>query len=1010
MAAAAPKTRNLLFASLPASEATPASESTEFCHEQHALMEAIGDVETAASLAPLTQLRLGDLLKQSPEQIEAVKRVGIVVPSDWECQAATSEGVHPCPYGVPSQCRYYNFNLDEYHKKNWTTNQWASLVPSVVTDWAALTADLDEPEISQLMDDVCAHHYCAKNDHECCETLPPDPSLPTDAALGDALCGGDKGYGGLADYFAKEQWGAADWRSDPNVATHYVSFEVNRLEMGPTLPGGEGAVQLYSPGLDALHIGRDGYLEFNPLGSKVTVPIDESIQYSFDANPGAPNQRRMSEAARLPLRSSDRKAAQETRFEGSCHPSSGCRRVALKARPGATTTPRRQLTSSDGRTRMPTGLTADRVSSSTRLVSPESMRMVGRWAQQSGDLRGDWPGIGFELRLNAGPESKLVLNAWSVASSSYDQALRCAYGMNPSAWGSQPNIVLNLKSAQTEYRIDPPKTLGVHVLKCIKVTEKDDDGRGIQFKGIGVSPDVEVLPSPSPPTRKMVFYGDSDTACGSCCSSPKYGGDDVTSGWAYQLADRFQADAQFIAKGGQAVDKCGESGDAGLCPLIPRTLPWARNSRYQFDEFKADVVTVFLGANDNWPRSDHSTGSGAGRRFQERLLALLNKAWDYHSGEGGARPAIIGVCGGSGSPKHDTSSYCQNVKAAITQFNSAAHQAHYVEIDKAFWTRSMVADSVFQGCYDHWSDYGGRGVVESVLSSYQSITGWAPTQPAPLPNVVAQTSGNVCPSGTTKPLSVGQCKLAATALGLEFREQEKMADWPAGCYQIPHGEQSGIWWNKHPRGSQQPAASGVGPLCVIPPVNPPMTPPVDVPIVVDPEPAQPLQVYRLLNSGWKGSDSCGALGLSRIHTIGDCRSAATALQLVFSGKEKYGNWPRGCYRWAEDNTVLWNEHRKGSTNDNATPVCVGAEAAPSLTGESSCAASTQLQSVNAIATKEDCKKAATALKKDYDMIVESAKGWPRGCYLCESCGAAYWNTRAEGGANSDATPICSSTL
>lgn len=1002
MAAAAPNTRQLLFASFP-EEGTPTSEeSTGVCYEQQELMGAIGDATTAASLAPLTPLRLSGLLKQSPEQIDAVKRVGIVLPSDWECQAATSEGVHPCPEGVPSQCRYYNFDLAEYQKADWTTNQWASLVPSVVADWAALTADLDQDTISQRMDDVCARHYCAtvQPDHFCCEFLPPDPSLSTNAALGDALCGvPNQGYGGLADYFAQEQWGVADWQSDPNVATHYISFDVQRLEMGHLF-----GLQLYSPGLDVLLIYPDGQLEFNPLGSKVNVPIDESMQYSFDADPGAPNERRMSEATRLPSRASDRKAAQDTRFEGSCHPSSGCRRVALKAPPGAATNRRRQLTSSDGQTNMRTGLTANRVSGATQLVSPTSMRMVGRWTEQSGGLAGDWPGIGFELRLNAGPESKIMLNAWSIAASSYDQALRCAYDMNPSAWGSQPNIVLNLKSAQTEYRIDPPKTLGVHVLKCIKVTEHDDEGKGILFKGVLISRDVEVgMMSPLAPSRKMVFYGDSDTACGSCCSDPTYGGDDVTSGWAYQLAERFQADAHFIARGGQKVGTCGESGDKGLCPFIPRALPSDRRSRYQFDQFKADVVTIFLGANDNWPGSDHGTGSSAGRQFQQRLLALLNKVWGYHAVEGGARPAIIGVCGGSGSPKHDTSSYCQNVKAVITEFNSAEHRAYYVEIDKAFWTRSMVADSAFQGCYDHWSDYGGRGVVDSVLSSYQSITGWAPTQPASLPNAVAQTSGNVCPSGTTKPLSVGQCKLAATALGLTFQEQEKTAEWPAGCYQCPpDGSEclSGVWWNTHRRGGQRPAASGVGPLCI----TPSAVTPVVVPIVVDP--TEPLEVYRLLNSGWKGSDGCGALGLSRIPSIEDCKKVAHALQLKFSGKETDGDWPKGCYRWAEDNTVLWNGHPRGSKNDDATPVCVGAEAVPSLTGESSCAAE---QGVNAITTQEDCKKAAKALKEDYDGI-ESAKNWPRGCYSCESCGAAYWNTHAAGAANSDATPICSSTL
>jgi len=1011
-AAGAPDPRQLLFAAGPVDTVLPTTptspEGTAVCYEHNELMQAIEETETVASLAPLTQLKVSDLFRQAPEQIDAVKRVGIVLPADWECQSATSEGVHPCPDGVPSQCRYYNFDLDAYHKADWTT-QWNS---SLVPNWAD---GLSEADLSLLLDTSCAQYYCAtvQPDHFCCGFLPADYSpIATElwsdlsaSSLGPALCG-TPDLGGLTDYFAGEQWGYADWQSDPNVATHYVSFDVNRLEAGHAF-----GLQLYSPGLDVLIVSPDGSLEFNPLGSKLNIPVDESMQYSFEAVLGGnPNSRRMSETMRRP---SDRKEAQEVRFEGSCHPASGCRSVAFRARPPTASNVAqrrhghgRHLSSS---THMSTGITASRISASAREVPPENMRLVGRWARQSGEWTGDWPGIGFELSLTAGPTSMLVLNAWSIAASAYDQGLRCAYDVDPSTWGSQQNIVLNLKSAQTKYSIEPPTTLGRHLLKCIKFTEKDDDGRGILFKGVTVSSDVAVHAPPPPRLRKMVFYGDSDTACGSCCDGPKYGGDDVTSGWAYQLASRFQADAHFLSIGGQYVGRCGAAGDDGMCTLIHRTLPWNQNSRYNFGEFKADVVTIFLGANDNWPGSSHGTNSAAGKQFQIYLLALINKVWGHHAGEGGASPIIVGVCGGSGSPKHDKSQYCQNVKAAINSFNSMTHkpragpnQARYVEISKTWWTQSMASDSEFQGCYDHWSDYGGRGVVDSVLSTYEEVTGWAETGAALLPEAVAKPSGNSCSGATMKPLTVGQCKLAADAIGETFHLQEKSANWPAGCYKCSGSASctAGVWWNKHKRGKAQSTA---GPVCVMPrdvdkaPPPPPPSPE---------EPTQLLRLYRLLNSGWKGTDSCGSSGLSAISSAGDCRGvAAKELQLAFADSEHTGDWPKGCYLWLQDNEVYWNSHRTGSRNEGGVPICVGAEVVPSLNGKSSCAAEGGL---HAVATMQDCKKAAKALKKDFDGS-ESAKNWPPGCYFCESCGAAYWNTHT-GSANSDATPICSSAL
>jgi len=235
--------------------------------------------------------------------------------------------------------------------------------------------------------------------------------------------------------------------------------------------------------------------------------------------------------------------------------------------------------------------------------------------------------------------------------------------------------------------------------------------------------------------------------------------------------------------------------------------------------------------------------------------------------------------------------------------------------------------------------------------------------------------------------------LAADALGLKFRKQEKDRNWPAGCYQCFSGSASctpGVWWNKHRWGK---ATRDAGPVCVTPPTEP-----------MDPaEPIQPLQtLYRLLTS----KDNCDTPGLSHVSTIADCIAAAKALQLVFADgyEENDADWPKGCYLWSEDTTVIWNGHPTGSKNDGGRPVCVGAGLVPSLTGRRSCA-----PDADDVATADDCKKVAKALKLTHDGT-ESDKSWPRGCYFCDSCGASYFNTHSEGGGDSDATPICISKL
>ena len=98
-------------------------------------------------VVPTVQVsQLGDLLKEPPDLIAAVQRIGLTIPSDWECQARTSSGAWPCPDGVPSQCRWYNFDLARFYN----LSSWSTAAASPFLSWADWGGGSN-----QQIDDMC---------------------------------------------------------------------------------------------------------------------------------------------------------------------------------------------------------------------------------------------------------------------------------------------------------------------------------------------------------------------------------------------------------------------------------------------------------------------------------------------------------------------------------------------------------------------------------------------------------------------------------------------------------------------------------------------------------------------------------------------------------------------------------------------------------------------------------------------------------------------------------------
>ena len=78
-------------------------------------------------------------------------------------------------------------------------------------------------------------------------------------------------------------------------------------------------------------------MEFQPINSLVNILLDETINYEFDpfetsaevAAAGA--RRQLDTSKRYPTKRSQVSQANELRFRGSCHPSSGCPRIERKS-------------------------------------------------------------------------------------------------------------------------------------------------------------------------------------------------------------------------------------------------------------------------------------------------------------------------------------------------------------------------------------------------------------------------------------------------------------------------------------------------------------------------------------------------------------------------------------------------------------------------------------------------------------------------------------------------------
>jgi len=253
----------------------------------------VKETKAKASVAPQDSVsNMAQMLTDvEPQNLLGFKRAGFLVPADWECEAGVDGGVWPCPNGIPSFCRL--------------TKQDAG--------WQA------QPQYLTCV----VHHYCQNTEYSedvCCEYYQESDWNTHDDYYPPSVYGADTcSLQAMHDTL----WGYEMWYDEPGRVTHYINFDVNRMELGPSF-----GVQFYSSNDDTLLVNEDG-VSFNPLNSKRYIHIKEDLVYDYGE--AQESRRRLASNAKKPSSKDEIKAALSTnppeamaRFAGSCAPGKGC--------------------------------------------------------------------------------------------------------------------------------------------------------------------------------------------------------------------------------------------------------------------------------------------------------------------------------------------------------------------------------------------------------------------------------------------------------------------------------------------------------------------------------------------------------------------------------------------------------------------------------------------------------------------------------------------------------------
>jgi len=227
-------------------------------------------------------------------------------------------------------------------------------------------------------------------------------------------------------------------------------------------------------------------------------------------------------------------------------------------------------------------------------VSPRDPRILymGRFAftgPEEASLA--FPGVTVRF-VYRGPAPTLLLGAKSST---------CYFNLSCNGW--DPVLVHPLEGCSELPLPSGPAPASGWV---VELARRNESWQGIAtFHGLELPPGCELLPPPSPPSRRLLIIGDSIT-CGEKIDrmAPEF--DDTprmtnaTRSYGMLLGRWLGAQVHLVSFGGRGVtrDWRGSKDVANAPQFFQRALPEDPDSRWDHTSYRPDAVVICLGTND----------------------------------------------------------------------------------------------------------------------------------------------------------------------------------------------------------------------------------------------------------------------------------------------------------------------------------------------------------------------------------------------------------------------------
>lgn len=366
---------------------------------------------------------------------------------------------------------------------------------------------------------------------------------------------------------------------------------------------------------------------------------------------------------------------------------------------------------------------------SSQSVRPDDSHIVyeGRVLHRDGKVLMDWPCITIRVHV-------AVVGAGSVVAQldgGGSRFLATSIGLNDS---QVIDKTIFTSSGMANYTIAeyPKGAAGQYAIAIRKVTEAKYDAATPTFKGFQLSPSVTLAAgAPQRPTRRVEFFGDSNTAGFGIQGQAGAVGDlrcfengmkyeNCNDGYASLLARALDAEMHLQAWSGKGVvtNSFPRGGKRTMPTYWKQTLATdaTTETEWNFGLWVPDVVIVYLGSND-FNSLIHSTLPDFVPAYGKMLSSIFASYANATK-----TPIIVNVCGGGANSRDSDSKACdfvQNASLTFQQMHSPkAKFVYFLEVPLG------IVGPQDWGCIAHRNADGQQKIANFLEPPLRSIMEW----------------------------------------------------------------------------------------------------------------------------------------------------------------------------------------------------------------------------------------------------------------------------------------------